>query len=117
MLLNLDYKSIYLASEPVDFRFGINGLADLIKRDNNTNITDGSVYVFYNSNRDKIKCLFWDGTGFVLYYKKMHEMKFKIDKTKEGVKTISSSQLESLLSGSRIEEDKRPVRLANLNKN
>jgi len=116
MLVNLDYQSIYLASKPVDFRFGINGLADLIKQDNQTDITDGAVYVFYNAKKDKIKCLFWDGTGFVLYYKRMDQMKFKVNENKDGVKTITSSQLASLLSGAKIEEDTRPSKLAYINK-
>ena len=48
---------------------------------------------------DKIKCLFWDRNGFVLYYKRLDKCKFKIKKMFKNIESISAQELEVLLSG------------------
>lgn len=99
MLTTMQNRKIYMASAPVDFRLGINGLSDLIKESIQTHLYDGSVYVFYNGQQDKIKCLFWDGTGFVLYYKRLDQTKFKVKKTLDKITTLTPSELNNLLDG------------------
>ncbi len=56
---------IYQASKPVDFRLSIDGLSRIVQNNVGTHIHDGSVYVFYNANKDKIKILF--GMEMALY--------------------------------------------------
>lgn len=104
MLMSLENRDIYLAGEPVDFRLGINGLSEIIQEDNHSHIYDGSIYVFYNSSKNKIKCLYWDGTGFVLYYKRMDQLKFNISTNQKGIKTLTQSALSTLLAGMKSEE-------------
>ena len=100
MLPELQSKKIFLASEPVDLRLGIEGLASLALDTNNKEVYDGSVYVFYNKSMNKIKCLTWDTNGFVLYYKKLDNLRFKINKT---LNCLSHQQLTALLSGARMQ--------------
>ena len=99
MLMKYENRSIFLASKPVDFRMSIDGLSSLIMREKKTNLHDGSVYAFFNGGRDKIKLLFWDGNGFVIYYKRLDKCKFKIQKMLKSIETITPNQLEVLLSG------------------
>ena len=99
MLIPYENKSIYIASQPVDFRMSIDGLSDFIKRENSSHLHDGSIYVFYNRHRDKIKCLFWDRNGFVLYYKRLDKCTFKIKKMLSSLENISAEELEILLAG------------------
>lgn len=56
---------IYVAAEHVDFRKAINGLSALVLEQFDTPLNDGSVYVFYNQDCNRVKCLFWDKNGFV----------------------------------------------------
>jgi len=99
MLTTLNKRKIYVASQPVDFRLSLNGLSTLIQQDKQTHIHDGSVYVFYNRAKDKLKCLFWDRNGFVLYYKRLDNTKFKFKLMSENVNTITADELEVIMAG------------------
>ncbi|MEJ2044850.1 MAG: IS66 family insertion sequence element accessory protein TnpB [Reinekea sp.] len=67
---------IYLYRDTVDFRKSFRGLAALIEQELGHNPFDGDLYVFTNRQYNKIKCLFWERNGFVLYYKSLAEEKF-----------------------------------------
>lgn len=110
MLIPYEDKQIFIASQPVDFRMSIDGLSQFLSRENRTHLHDGSIYVFYNRHKDKIKCLFWDRNGFVLYYKRLDKCTFKIRKMLKSVEKITGSDLENLLSGFEpIQESRVPL--------
>jgi transposase len=67
---------IYLHREPVDFRMGFRGLGALVEQGLEHNPFDGGLYAFTNRQHNKIKCLYWEDNGFVLYYKSLAEEKF-----------------------------------------
>ena len=64
-----------MATKPVDFRKGANGLAALIKDELKTDPFSGVVYVFRAKRADRIKLLYWDGTGVVLTVKTLEQGK------------------------------------------
>ena len=99
MLIPYENKQIFIASKPTDFRMSIDGLSNFIQREVNSHLHDGSIYVFYNKNRDKIKCLFWDRNGFVLYYKRLDKCKFKLKERLHEIESMTAEELEILLSG------------------
>lgn len=99
MLIPYENRDIYIASQPIDFRLSIDGLSRFIQREKSTHIHNGSIYVFYNKNLDKIKCLFWDGNGFVLYYKRLDKCRFRVKKMLRSVEQITAEELQVLLSG------------------
>ena len=99
MLIPYENKQIFIASKPTDFRMSIDGLSNFIQKEQNAHLHDGSIYVFYNKHRDKIKCLFWDRNGFALYYKRLDKCKFKIKKMLHEIENITAEELEVLLSG------------------
>jgi transposase len=99
MLIPYENKKIFIASKPVDFRMSIDGLSTYIQHESATHLHDGSIYVFYNGNKDKIKCLFWDRNGFVLYYKRLDKCKFKMKDMLNTIENITANELETLLSG------------------
>ena len=101
MLMKYEDKPIYLASKPVDFRLSIDGLTKLVQNQIGSLPHDGSIYVFYNHALDKIKCLFWDRNGFVLYYKKLESTRFILNKAQKG--SITHDDLTRLLSGSQLQ--------------
>lgn len=90
---------IYVAASAVDCRKAINGLVLLILEQFEMAPNDGSVYVFYNRNADRVKCLFWDKNGFVLYHKRLERGRFKLGKQADGSYLITHQQLDWLLAG------------------
>lgn len=91
--------AIYVASERVDFRKAINGLSALVLEHFDKAPQDGSVYVFYNGDCTRVKCLFWDKNGFVLYHKRLERGRFKLKGRRESILSISQEQLNWLLAG------------------
>ena len=72
---SVSLTNVYLYRAPVDFRKSFKGLAVLVEQELGHNPFDGHLYVFTNRHRNKIKCLFWEDNGFVLYYKSLSEDK------------------------------------------
>ena len=107
MLIPYENRTVYIASEPIDFRMSIDGLSNFIQKEHNAHLHDGSIYVFYNKHMDKIKCLFWDRNGFVLYYKRLDKCRFKVKKMLKAVEKITVTELEVLLSGFEPQEAER----------
>jgi len=99
MLIPYENKQIFIASNPVDLRMSIDGLSTFVEHEKGAHLHDGSIYVFYNKHKDKIKCLFWDRNGFVLYYKRLDKTRFKMKKMLNNIESISAEELEILLSG------------------
>ena len=91
---------VFLYRDFVDFRKSINGLATIVEQQMQLSPLDGSVYVFCNKGRDKLKVLYWDRTGFALWYKRLEKDKFKWP-TKHTTPTfkLSEQQLHWLFDG------------------
>jgi transposase len=99
MLRLAEGTRVYVALSAVDFRKAIDGLAALVVEQFSGSPGDGSVYVFYNRNADRVKCLFWDKNGFVLYQKRMERGRFKLKERFDGSMNITPQQLDWLLAG------------------
>ena len=90
---------VYLYCTPVDFRKSFNGLAAIVEHELGHNVFDGHLYAFTNKRHNKIKCLFWERNGFVLYYKSLAEEKFKWPKPGDELTILNGEQLNWLLDG------------------
>ncbi len=78
-MLNISfYPRVLLHRDPVDMRKSIDGLSFLVVDGLNADPADGTVYVFFNRQRDKLKLLYWDRNGFCLWYKRLEKERFKI---------------------------------------
>ena len=74
--------------------------------------TDGSLFLFVNKRRDRIKALWWDGDGFVLWYKRLEQGTFETVPAPHGEPRvrIDSTQLAMILGGVTLENAKRRKR-------
>ena len=57
---------VMVATKPVDFRKGAEGLAALVLDQIRLDPFSGTVFVFRAKRADRIKLLWWDGTGVCL---------------------------------------------------
>jgi len=95
---------VYLCVEPVDMRKAYNGLYAIAKHELNHNPMDGSVFIFSNRRRDRVKLLYWDGTGFWVLAKRLEKGTFwwpqKLDSDGASASiTIKHEALAMLLNG------------------
>jgi transposase len=73
----LGATTVYVAAEPVDLRKSIDGLALAVESSLGASPLSGSVFVFFNRGRDKVKLLWWDRHGFWLAYKRLEKGRFR----------------------------------------
>ena len=90
---------IYLCVQPTDMRKAFNGLYAIAKHQLELNPVDGSLFLFANRRRDRVKLLYWDGQGFCLYYKILERGRFPWPNTKAGAARLTSAQLAMLWEG------------------
>jgi hypothetical protein len=70
MRMFVDTGSIYLHRDAVDFRKSINCLMMIVEQEMELSPFAPAQFVFCNKNRDRIKVLCWDQSGFCLWYKR-----------------------------------------------
>jgi transposase len=90
---------VMVATRPVDFRKGAEGLAALVREKMTADPFSGAVYVFRAKRADRIKLIFWDGTGLCLFAKRLEDGIFRWPKIEDGVMRLSAAQLSALLEG------------------
>ena len=76
MIMPTHRVRILVATQPVDFRKGHDGLAALVQSALKENPFTGTVFVFRAKRAERLKILFWDGTGLVMAYKRLEEATF-----------------------------------------
>lgn len=95
-----DDINIYLHRQPVDFRKAINGLCVLVQEQMNLSPFQPALFVFCNRQRDKVKALYWDQTGFALWQKRLEKAKFQWPRKHAGdVLLLDAEQWSWLLRG------------------
>jgi transposase len=67
---------VLVATKPVDFRKGAEGLAALVREDMKADPFSGTVYVFRAKRADRVKLIFWDSTGLCLFTKRLENGAF-----------------------------------------
>jgi len=101
-MLNLTTGSkIYVYALVTDMRKGINGLSGIVRDEFQADPTDGSLFVFVNRRRDRLKILYFDGGGFWLYYRLLEAGTFEElrNPNTSSYLTIDATELSMLLSG------------------
>ena len=83
---------VYLALEPQDMRKSFNGLAAAVSEQLKADPYQGAVFVFTNKRRNRLKLLFWDGTGLWVAAKRLEKGRFSWPKpTSKGQRRLSLS--------------------------
>jgi transposase len=90
---------VLVATRPVDFRRGMDGLARTVKEELRADPYSGVVYVFRSKRSDRIKLLYWDGSGLVLYAKRLEQGGFRWPQITDGVMRMTAVQLQALVAG------------------
>ncbi|WP_075218005.1 IS66 family insertion sequence element accessory protein TnpB [Mongoliimonas terrestris] len=89
---------VVLAARPVDFRKGPESLMALV-REAGADPFSGALYVFRSKRADKVKIVWWDGSGICLYAKTLDEGGFHWPPITGGVVRMHAAQLLALVAG------------------
>ena len=85
--------AVLMATKPVDFRKGANGLAALVKEQLRSDPFSGVIFCFRSKRADRVKLIFWDGTGLCLFAKRLKEGKFQWPRIEDGVMRLSAGSI------------------------
>ena len=88
---------VFVCQEPVDLRKGFEGLGAIVEKFFCAELTSGAYFAFLNRRRDRIKVLYWDGDGLVIWYKRLEKGTFS--KTKSETPMMSRREFFMLLEG------------------
>ena len=72
----------------------------------------GHLFVFRNRNGDRLKILYWDRSGFCLWYKRLEEGVFRLPSGKGASVELDTSELAMILEGIDLAKAKREKRYA-----
>lgn len=99
MLTPPDGFAIFVATRPVDFRKGAEALAVLARETLGCDPLQGVAVIFRAKRTDRVKIVVWDGSGLVLYWKRLESGAFKWPPIVDGAMRMNAAQLAALLSG------------------
>ncbi|CAN2536343.1 hypothetical+protein [Methylocapsa aurea] len=90
---------VLVTSRPIDFRRGVHGLVAMVAEALKADPYCGSVFVFRSKRKDRIKMIFWDGSGMILVTKWLEEGGFTFPPIQDGAVVLTATQLSVLIAG------------------
>ena len=104
----------FLYQPAADMRKSFDGLCGLVTNQMKSDPLNGSVYLFINRRRNRLKMLVWDKGGFWLFYKRLEQGRFQLPGI--GERVIDYHTLVMLIDGidyTKIKRKRRYKKLKN----
>ena len=100
---------VYLCIAPTDLRKGFDGLSAAVQMVFARDVLDGHLFLFLNRRRDRIKALFWDQDGLVLWYKRLESGTYELPRlgADQTHLELDARDLAMLLAGVPLSSPKR----------
>ena len=97
---------------PTDLRRGFDGLAATAQTVTRQDPLSGHLFVFFNRRRDRVKILYWDTSGYCLWYKRLEAGRFALSGSAPDQGTVEWDlpQLTLILEGIDLSESRRRPR-------
>jgi len=112
MLMLPPAVKIFLCAEATDMRRSFDKLAEMTRLVLAQDPMSGHLFVFFNRPRDRVKILFWDRSGFCLYYKRLEQGCFRPPHTSNGRHEIAAAELTLILEGIELAGSTRQKRFS-----
>jgi transposase len=90
---------VLIATKPIDFRKGMDGLAAVAKEHLRADPFSGTIFVFRAKRADRVKLIVWDGTGLCLFAKRLEQGSFRWPPIIDGTMRLTPAQLAALIEG------------------
>lgn len=102
---------LFVAREPADMRKAFDGLAGLVRDAMGEDPLSGHLFIFFNRQRNRVKVLWWDRSGFYLLAKRLEAGRFTLPKaTGDASSTtlrITAAELMLIMEGIDLDGAKR----------
>jgi transposase len=110
MIFPSNWVRIMVATKPIDFRKGHDSLAAMVKNELRKDPFTATVFVFRARKADRLKLLYWDGTGLVMAYKRLEDRAGERDPSErdceaftwpavtDGLMLVNHAQFEALFA-------------------
>lgn len=104
MLLGMTPRAMrfWFYTTATDMRKGFDGLSGLVRNHCSMDPSAGDVFVFISRARMHIKLLYWDGDGFVMYYKRLEQGRFDFPLGTGTTRELRRDEMLMLLEGVRL---------------
>ena len=105
-------RNYYIACGYTDMRKQIDGLVAMVQLQFGKEMDEVSIFLFCGRRADRIKALYFDGTGYVLLYKRLTEKRFQWPRSESELKLLTRQEFGWLMEGLSIVQEKafRPGR-------
>lgn len=105
-------SKVWLCCEPVDLRKSFNGLTALVKVQLQANPSSGQGFVFINRRKTQLKLLYFDGSGYCIWMKRLEQGQFHGVRGNTGKSLISTTELQMIIAGIAIDNLRRYKRFS-----
>jgi len=69
-------SKIFVCRTAMNLQNGFEGLSSFVEKELKQSVTGNAYFVFLNKKRDRMKLLYWDGDGLVIWYKRLEQGSF-----------------------------------------
>ncbi|SDI33076.1 IS66 family insertion sequence element accessory protein TnpB [Proteiniclasticum ruminis] len=101
-----DDVRIFIACGQTDMRKSIDGLTAIVSQIYKLDPFQNALYLFCGRRRDRVKALYWEGDGFLLFYKRLENGSFQWPRTNDEAREITPQQYRWLLKGLSVDQKK-----------
>ena len=99
-------QNVCVACGYTDMRKQIDGLAAIVELQYKMHFDTESIFLFCGRKADRIKALLWDGSGYVLLYKRLAGQQFQWPRSEQELLQITPQQFRWLMEGLSITQKK-----------
>ena len=96
---------IYLYRRPIDCRKSHNGLIHLVTAELKLIFSSGAFFIFFSRDRKTAKGVKWDGTGAIVYHKKLERGRIMPLAADGGILQPTAEELAAFLAGAFVRFD------------
>ena len=102
--------SIFLCTTATDMRKSFDGLFGIVREEFRQDPLNGHLFLFVNKRRDRMKAIFWDDDGFVIWYKRLEVGTWQLPGSASTTLELESHELAMILRGIDLKSARRRAR-------
>ena len=101
---------MFLCMNPVDMRKSFDGPFGIVKQEFQQDPLNGHLFLFVNKRRDRMKAIFWDDDGFVIWYKRLEVGTWQLPGSTSTTLELEAHELAMILRGIDLKSARRRAR-------